>query len=41
VSLREAVDQKALPKFADQEYDIFNPLGEDTGLASSNDWVPW
>jgi len=41
VSLREAVDQKALPKFADQEYDIFNPLGEDTCLASSNDWVPW
>jgi len=41
VSLREAVDQRTLPKFANQDYDVFNPLGEDAGLASSNDWAPW
>jgi len=40
VSLRDPVDQRRLQSLAQQDYDIFNPMGHDN-LASSNDWVPW
>jgi phage terminase large subunit len=40
VSLRDPVDKRSIPTMAQQDYDIFNPMGDDY-LASSNDWTPW
>jgi len=41
VSLHDPVDPETIPKVAQQDYNIFDPMGHDNSLANSSDWTPW
>ena len=41
ISLHDPIDPATVPRLAQQDYNIFDPMGHDNNLASSSDWVPW
>ena len=41
ISLRDPIDPASVPQLAQQDYDIFDPMGHDNHIVGSNDWVPW